>query len=159
MQQIVAVYVGYMSPLRFSCQYVGCLSLWRRVYTRKVSFRNCVYIRPDEALTLETLALENLCGHGPIYFNLSLKKNQIVRSLVVPWTDCEIGRKVWSWNPHRGSRMFVTNAWHLSLKIWFLDDRFTVILMQNIWLFSRAFSEILFSYRYKMHIKGAWKGC
>ena len=53
---ICRIYVTFVLSIRLSCQYVGCLSLWRRVYTRKVSFRNCVYIRPDEALTLETLA-------------------------------------------------------------------------------------------------------
>ena len=51
--------VTFVLSIGLSCQYLGCLSLQRRVY-----------IRPDEALTLEMLALENLCG-GQFTFNLS----------------------------------------------------------------------------------------
>ena len=52
----------FVYSISVSCQYVGCLSIWRRVYVRNVSCSDCLYIRPEEELTLENLASETLCG-------------------------------------------------------------------------------------------------
>ena len=53
------------------------------------------------------------------------------------------------------SRMFVTNACHPSLKICSLNDRFTGLLMQQVFFFPTYFPTFFYSYRYKMQIKGA----
>ena len=61
----------FVYSISVSCQYVGCLSIWRRVYVRNVSCSDCRYIRPEEELTLGKINLQKLLAVANLHFNLS----------------------------------------------------------------------------------------
>lgn len=133
----------FVHSIWVSCQYVGCLSIWRRVYVRNVSCSNCLYIRPEEELTLETLASETLCGGQFTFLSQLMKPNclklswlmirQRNRSKSLRFESSSWGIKIFP------SRMFVTNTCHPSLKICSLNDRFTGLLMQQVFFSPRIF--------------------
>ena len=116
----------------------------RRADARKFSFRNSwrwpIYILISDDKT-------KLCVAGW----LMICQRNCSKSL--RFESSSWGIKIFS------IRMFVTNTCHPSLKICFLNDGFTGLLMQQVLLFPHIFSDILFQLSLQIQIKGAWKGC